>query len=392
MTRIERIEIFVTELPVRLKRTFSSGSYDTGAPDQLLGKPVLVKIHAGGVTGVGQIRAISPGHFVADTVHSMVAAIRDIYGPLLIGRRLADFEAHDALLTSRLAGNPAARAVLDIALHDALGKALGVPVHDLLGGRSNDSIPLEWSVSLYEDPGAMVADAQRATGEFGMKVICLKAAGKGGWRQDVRNFETVRKALGPDIMIGVDPNTGWTVSDSLLALNAMRDMDVGYCEQPVERRNLRGMAQIRQQAGGVPLMVDEALFTVQDAAQIIEAQATDVFCIKLYKVGGLLAARRIAALGQASDIGINCGGLAVASGLEAAAAAHFCASVPASRTFGAAEFVFGAGVLGDDPLIAEGGFVIKDGAVTVPTGPGLGMTLDEKALERMTLSHCTVTG
>jgi L-alanine-DL-glutamate epimerase-like enolase superfamily enzyme len=390
--KIDRIEIFVTELPVRLKRTFSSGSYDTGAPEQLLGKPVLVKIHAGGVTGVAQIRAISPGHFVADTVHSQVAAIRDIYGPLLIGRRLADFEGHDALLTSRLAGNPAARAVLDIALHDALGKALGVPVHDLLGGRSNDNIPLEWSVSLYEDPQGMVDDALRATQEFGMKVICLKAAGKGGWRQDVRNFETVRKAIGPDIMIGVDPNTGWTVSDSILALNAMRDMDVGYCEQPVERRNLRGMAEIRRQAAGVPMMVDEALFTVQDAAQIVEAGAADVFCIKLYKVGGLLNARRMAAIAQANDIGINSGGLAVASGFEAAAAAHYCASIPAGRTFGAAEFVFGAGVLGDDPLVAEGNFRIVDGTVAVPTGPGLGLVLDEDALKRMTLSHSVVTG
>ncbi len=188
--RIERIEVFVTELPVRLKRTFSSGSYDTGPKDQLLGKPVLVKIHAEGVTGIAQIRPISPGHFVADTVHSVVAAIKEIYGPLLIGRRLADFEGHDALLTSRLAGNPAARAVLDIALHDALGKALGVPVHDLLGGRSNDVIPLEWSISLYEDPALIVADALKAVDEFGIRVLCIKAAGKSGWRQDVAQFRS----------------------------------------------------------------------------------------------------------------------------------------------------------------------------------------------------------
>jgi L-alanine-DL-glutamate epimerase-like enolase superfamily enzyme len=391
MMRIERIEIFVTELPVRLKRTFASGSYDTGPPDQLLGKPVLVKLHAGGVTGIAQIRPISPGHFVADTVHSVVAAIRDIYGPLLIGRRLADFESHDALLTSRLAGNPAARAVLDIALHDALGKALGVPVHDLLGGRSSNVIPLEWSVSLYDDVSQMIADARRAIDEFGIKILCLKAGGNGGWRQDVRNFEAVRRNVGADVMIGIDPNTGWSVSDTILALQALYDLDVGYCEQPVERRNLRGMADIRRHARGVPIMVDESLFTVQDAAQIIEAGAADAFCIKLYKVGGLLTARRMATLAMASDIGINCGGLAVASGLEAAAAAHFCASMPVSRTFGAAEFAFGAGVLGPDPLIEGGGLSMKDGAVTLGDAPGLGLTLDEKVLARMTLAHDVVT-
>lgn len=387
---IDRIEIHVTELPVRLQRTFSSGSYDTGPPEQLLGKPVLVKVHADGVVGVAQVRPISPGHFVADTVHSVVAAIRDIYGPLLIGRRLADFEANDALMTSRLAGNPAARAVLDIALHDALGKALGVPVHDLLGGRSHDTIPLEWSVSLYDDVARMIDDARRATDEFGMRVLCLKAAGKGGWRTDVRNFAAVRDAVGPDVLIGVDPNTGWTVAESIAALDAMHELDVGYCEQPIERRNLAGLAAIRAQARGVPIMADESLFTVQDAAELARSGAVDVFCIKLYKVGGLTPARRMLAIADAFDIGINCGGLAVASQFEAAAAAHYCAAVPARRTFGAAEFVFGAGVLGDDPLVADGGFAIADGAVAVPTGPGLGLTLDEDALRRMTLLHVDV--
>jgi muconate cycloisomerase len=387
---IDRIEIYVTELPVRLQRTFSSGSYDTGPPEQLLGKPVLVKIHADGVVGVAQVRPISPGHFVADTVHSVVAAIRDIYGPLLIGRRLADFEANDALMTSRLAGNPAARAVLDIALHDALGKGLGVPVHDLLGGRSHDTIPLEWSVSLYDDVARMIDDARRATEEFGIRVLCLKAAGKGGWRTDVRNFAAVRAAVGPDVLIGVDPNTGWTVAESIAALDALHDLQVGYCEQPIERRNLAGLAAIRAQARGVPIMADEGLFTIQDAADLARNGAVDVFCIKLYKVGGLTPARRMLAIADAFDIGINCGGLAVASQFEAAASAHYCAAVPARRTFGAAEFVFGAGVLGADPLVAEGGFLIADGAVAVPTGPGLGLTLDEEALRRMTLLHVEV--
>jgi L-alanine-DL-glutamate epimerase-like enolase superfamily enzyme len=117
-----------------------------------------------------------------------------------------------------------------------------------------------------------------------------------------------------------------------------------------------------------------------------------VFCIKLYKVGGLGVAKRMLAIADAFDIGINCGGLAVASQFEAAAAAHFCAAVPEKRTFGAAEFVFGAGVMGPDPLVAEGGFTIVDGAVSVPTAPGLGLTLDEAALKRMTLLHVEVGG
>lgn len=77
---IDRIEVLVTDLTVRVQREISSGAYDTGVTGTLIGKPVLVKIHADGVTGYGQIRPISPGHFIPDTVHSVVAAITEVYG------------------------------------------------------------------------------------------------------------------------------------------------------------------------------------------------------------------------------------------------------------------------------------------------------------------------
>lgn len=387
---IDRIEIRVVEMPVRLKRTFSSGSYDTGPARQLLGKPVFVRIFADGVIGCGQIRPISPGHFVADTAHSVVAAISEVYGPLLLGKRLTDLEAIDESLTSRLAGNPAARAMLDIALHDALGKAFGLPVHALIGGCCQPEIPLEWSVSLADDIGTMIAEARRAVEEYGIKVLCLKAAGKGGWQRDVVNFEAVRRAVGDDTVIGVDPNTGWTVAETINAMAGMRPFGLGYVEQPVLRRDVRGLAEIRSKAEGVPVMADESLFTIQDAAELAAARAVDVFCIKLYKVGGLSPARKIAAIAEANGIQLNCGGLAVASQFEAAASAHFCATVPARRTFGAAEFAFGVGPMGPDPLVSEGAMIISDGCVVVPTGPGLGLSLDEAALERMTLQMTVV--
>ena len=389
--KIERVEVRVTELPVRLKRTFSSGSYDTGPAGALLGKPVFVRIFAEGVVGCAQIRPISPGHFVADTVHSVVAAIEDIFAPILIGRRVSDLEAIDEALSQRLAANPAARAVLDIALHDALGKALGQPVHALIGGACQPTVPLEWSVSLADDVGTMIAEAQRAVDEFGIRVLCLKAAGKQGWRRDVANFAAVRKAVGDDIIIGVDPNTGWTLPDTIAYMEAVREFELGYMEQPILRRDIRGLAEIKAQARGVPVMADESLFTIQDAMEMAAARAVDVFCVKLYKVGGLTPARKIAAIGEAANIQMNCGGLAVASQFEAAASAHFCGSIPARRTFGAAEFAFGVGPMGPDPLVAEGAMAIRDGAVEVPTGPGLGLTLDEAALDRLTLKRVEIS-
>ena len=384
---IDRIEVFVTELPVRLKRTFSSGSYDTGPPQQLLGKPVLVRIHADGVAGYGQVRPIAPGHFVADTTHSVVAAITEIYAPNLLGRQLFDIEAIGEVLDGRLAANPAARAAIDIALHDAMGKALGVPVHNLIGGCCQPHIPLEWSVSLADNVDTMIAESRRAVDEFGMSVLCIKAADRRGWRQDVKHFAAIRRAVGDDVVIGVDPNTGWSVPDAIAAVHALQEYGLGYIEQPIVRRDLDGLAEIRREARGVPVMADEALFTLQDAYALARARAVDAFCIKLYKVGGLTPARKIGAIAEAANIQLNCGGLAVQSQLEAAAAAHFYAATPAKRMMGAGEFVFGLNTIGPDPLVPETDFVVKEGHVDVPRGPGLGVHVDEAALKKHTLRH-----
>lgn len=382
---IERIEIVVTALPVRLKRIFSSGSYDTGPAEQLLGKPVLVKIFADGIVGCAQIRPISPGHFVADTTQSVVAAILEIYGPGLLGRQLFDIESITEMFDNRLAANPAARAVLDIALHDAMGKALKVPVYNLIGGCCQPRIPLEWSVSLADDLATMVAEANRAVQEFGIGVLCVKAADRRGWRQDVKNFEAIRRAVGDDVVIGVDPNTGWTMADAISAVNALRGFGLGYIEQPVARKNIQGMAEIRRVADGIPVMADEGIFTLDDAFALAEARAVDAFCIKLYKVGGLAAAKKIAAVAEAANIQLNCGGLAVQSQLEAAASAHFYTSTPAKRMMGAGEFLFGLNTIGPDPLVPETDFVVRNGHVDVPDGPGLGITIDETALKKHTL-------
>ena len=382
---IERIEIFVTALSARLQRIFSSGTYDTGPAERILGKPVLVKIYADGVVGLGQIRPISPGHFVADTTQSVVSAVKEIYGPALIGKSIFDIESINEMFDNRLAGNPAARAVLDIAVRDAMGKALSTPLYDLIGGCCQPHIPLEWSVSMAEDISTMVAEAKRAVDEFGIRVLCLKMADRRGWRQDVRNFEAVRKAVGDDVMIGVDPNTGWTLADALSAVHALKPLGLGYIEQPVARRDLSALAQVRRAAGGVPVMADEGLFTLQDAYALAEARAVDALCIKLYKLGGITAAKKIAAVAEAANIQLNCGGLAVQSQLEAAAGAHFYASTPPARMMGAAEFVFGLNATVQDPLCPESDFVVRNGYVDVPRGPGLGITIDERALKKNTL-------
>lgn len=384
---IDRIEVLVTDLTVRFQRETSSGVYDTGPSGTLLGKPVLVKVHADGVIGYGQIRPISPGHFMPDTVHSMMGAIVDIYGPRLIGKDLFDIEPTLAMFDQALPANANARAALDHALHDAMGKALKVPVYKLLGGLCQERIPLEWSISMAADPAKMVEDAQRAIRQYDINVLCLKAGGKSGWQRDVTNFIAVRKAVGDQPVVGIDPNEAWTVSETIRVIRALEPYRLGYLEQPVKRQNIAGMAAVRRELNGVPLMADEGVMTLRDAYGLARAEAVDVFCVKLYKMGGLRAAKKIAAVAEASGIQLNVGGLAVLSQLEAAAGAHFYASSPERHVMPAAEFIFGVGVLGPDPLAPDTDFVIREGHVKPPSGPGLGIAVDERAVARHTLKR-----
>jgi L-alanine-DL-glutamate epimerase-like enolase superfamily enzyme len=299
-----------------------------------------------------------------DTYATMISMIKEVCGPSLIGQRIFDVESIHALFDRLAPANHMARAALDAALYDAMGKAMNQPVYNLIGGLAQPRIPLEWSISMASDPRKMVDDAERAVHEFGIKVLCIKAGHPSGWREDAKHFRLVREAVGEDVTIGMDPNTGWSVPEALQALHALT---------------------IRRAATGVPLMADEACQSIHDAHAIIAAEAADVLCIKLYKHGGITPARKIAAIAEAGNIKINCGGLAVLSQLEAAAGAHFYATRPAEHVMPAGEFIFGLGVIGPDPLAPASDFVVKDGHVTPPSGPGFGITIDENALDELTL-------
>src|SRR5215475_9069699 len=132
--RIERIEIRVTDLTTRLQRQRSTGAYDTGAPGALLGKPVLVRVFAEGIVGCGQIRPLAPHHAMPDTYATMISTIKDVCGSRLIGQRIFDVEGIHGLFDALAPANYMARAVLDVALHDAIGKAVDQPVYNLIGG------------------------------------------------------------------------------------------------------------------------------------------------------------------------------------------------------------------------------------------------------------------
>ncbi|MBI4329706.1 MAG: hypothetical protein HY673_00310 [Chloroflexi bacterium] len=379
--KITKLEVILLGVGIRFARTNARGVITKpGTPSKI----VLLKLHTDeGVTGTGSVRPNQPTQ--PENPQSTIAAIKDYFGPAILGEDPFDIEKILAKCDRLLPGNSFPKMAIDLALHDVMGKAMGVPVYKLLGGLYWDSIPLEWSLGM-NPTDEMVREATGAVEKYGVKYVCVKVAGPAGWKQDVKNVAAVRAALGDGIALGIDANELYSPAVAVKAIRKMEEYDLYYVEQPVPRWDLAGMARVRH-AVETPIMADEGVFTLQEAVGNIQAGAVDILCLKLPKHGGLHRAKKIAAVGEAFHVPVNLGAYGD-SGVGAAAAAHFYAST--RNMFPAAEFIGDLANLEHDLLTEETKFVIKDGSTVVPKRPGLGVEVDEKAVAKYTLDKWVV--
>ena len=378
---IDRVEIIPIDVVPRNKRRIPTGPHLYGGAGSWVGRPVMVKVCAGGLTGWGETRPVNP--FVGETAAGMFACLRDFYGPLCIGRDA--FRIEDILrgCEQGLPKNPAALAVLDLALHDLIGKALDVPVHTLLGGACRDRIEMEWSLGL-SDEKSMIEEAIRAIEKYGVRYLCVKIGPAVQIDTDVRVVAAVRKALGNDVFLGVDANTTYDRVNAVRLVERLAETGLTYFEQPGPAEALGDMRWIRDRAG-VAILADESVYSASDAANIIAAQAADVLGLKFYKCGGLRRSREIAVIAGAAGLQVNCAGTANGSYIEAIAGAHLSAAIP-NHAFGA-EFMMGLPAVDTDTLVRNRPIDVRDGCCNLPTGPGLGIEVDEAEVMRNKLAH-----
>jgi len=372
---IDEIEIIPLDLLPGLLRILPTGPIEYGA-DSLAGRSVLVAVRAGGITGWGQIRPVNP--FQADTAASAVSTLRDFYAPLALGRDAFHRAAILRDMERKLPPNSAAMAMFDVALHDLLGRALGLPVHALLGGACKDRIPLEWSVGAGSE-AQMIEEAERVYAEHRTPYICFKVGPAEKHAANIRTLQGVRAALGPDPRLALDANGAFRAREAIDLANAVADLGIAYFEQPVFGWDLVNLKRVRERIS-FPVMADETVYSPQDAIKAAAADVADVFCIKLYKSGGLWRGRQIALIAEAAGYDVNCAGTANGAHLEALAAAHLGAATP-NHAFGA-EFTMGLPEAWDDPIAPDPVIPIDDGECPVPQGPGLGARVDEKAVEK----------
>jgi muconate cycloisomerase len=247
-----------------------------------------------------------------------------------------------------------------MALWDLKGKALGVPVYQLLGGKVRDGLDLMGFVH-HDTPERMARHAQETLDEHGYSVLKMKIGLDP--QEDVARYRAVAEAVGDRAVIQVDGNTGYTIAQALPALFQMEQIGgLGAVEQPVER--VEDMAHLARKLH-TPLMADEAIYAPQDAIEIVRRNAATIALMKLSKQGGLLNTQHIAMIFQAAGFTLS---IAIYYDLIAVAAAHLAAALPAVRWPSPYTYL-------EDTIIASD--FGPDGLhLRAPHGPGLGVELD----------------
>lgn len=382
---IEQIDIIPLDMVPAKKRRIPTGAHNYGGAGSWVGRPILLRVRAAGISGWGEVRPVNP--FVGETAAGMFACLRDFYGPLCMGRDAFQIESILRGCENQAPANPGALAVLDMALHDLIGKALDVPVSTLLGGACKERIPLEWSVGL-DDEKAMIDEAVMAVEKYGVKYVCVKVGPAEGIAFDAKVVNAIAKAVGPEVFLGMDANTTYDPVSAVRLVERVSNVNLAYFEQPVPAHALRDMRWIFDRAN-VSILADESIYTAADAARVIAMGAADVLGLKFYKCGGIRRSREIGVIAAASSLRVNCAGTANGSYIEAIAGAHLCAAIP-NHAFGA-EFMMGLPAIAQDVLVKNAPIDVRDGYCNLPTGPGLGFEIDETEVKRHELAHATLT-
>ncbi|MBX3440716.1 MAG: mandelate racemase/muconate lactonizing protein [Planctomycetaceae bacterium] len=347
---------------------------------------VIVRLHTdAGLIGLGEA-TVAP-RWSGETSHGSVAIINGLFAPALIGEDPTQITRLRRKLEATIRLNPFTKAAVEMALWDLSGKAAGVPVYQLLGGKVRDEMAIRLVVGSL-DVASAVALAQQFL-DAGVK--CLKVKVGLDPDQDVERVRAVRELAGPDIPISVDANCGWTVPQAVQTLARLREFKILFAEQPIATGDPSEMAALRRRTE-IPLMADESAFTAGDVWTLTTHRAVDIVSVYPGKNGGIQGT--VECVHAAKAAGIPCAmGSNLELGIGTAAMLHLGAALPtiASERF-PGDFI---GPLYHEADLLTQPLVLGPAAARVPDGPGLGVEVDEAQLEhyrdRSTVAQSTGT-
>lgn len=315
MTKIVKVECFPVSTP--LKKPVIMPNTRIVSIDS-----VVLKITADdGSVGISDSGDTS-SWYRGELQESIIAMISNVIAPrILLGENPRNIEKIVALMDLLVRDNNQAKATVDFALHDLKGKLLGVPVYELLGGRTVEAARQGWVLSAGK-PEDVAAEAARAKA-IGFALFKMKI-GYGTLQDDIDMVHAVRETVGPDAYLTIDANGFWSYEKALHIIRKIDSAGLDLIEQPLPHWDIEGMARLRAQVN-TPIYADESAQELHNLKEIIDRRASDGLFIKLQKAGGLLKAQRWLTMARLAGLPVHCGCM-IGSGLEHSPAAHLWVS------------------------------------------------------------------
>lgn len=361
VTKIDQIETMILDIPTIRGHVLSMATMRVQTA-------VLVKIKfSDGSEGIGEGTTIGGLSYGAESPEGIQSAIDTYISPVLLGCDGDNVNGAMQRIEKLVKGNRIARTAVEIALWDGLGKRLGVPVSQLFGGAVHDRLPVAWTLASGNSE-TDIAEAQEMIETRRHNIFKLKI-GKRSVREDVAHVARIKKAVGDAASIRVDVNTAWSLQDARWGLKGLQDAGCELVEQPVPARYRRALAELTS-GYEIAVMADEALNGPEDALAVAEANAADVFAVKVAQSGGLKRASEVIAIAQAAGRGLY-GGTMLETGLGTAAALQLFSTIETLHW--GTEF-FGPLLLTDEVLAKP--ITYRDFCVEIPKGNGIGAILD----------------
>ncbi|MBZ9988864.1 cycloisomerase [Mesorhizobium sp. BH1-1-5] len=362
--KITSITSIITRPPIRHPGKLGVG--DLVSVDAVI---VAIETDAG-ISGVGEC---SPWAVFAENAFAIKATIDNYLAPALIGETPFNIEAILLKMDAAHYGSSFAKTGVEMAVFDIVGKALDCPVNQLLGGLVRDRISLSYSVTNQETQADL--EESRWLLDQGFKVLKIKT-GVLPEREELIRVEALRKLVGDDFDLRIDFNQGGRREQMTRLCRQLEAFKPTFIEQPFKGFDLDAMAALCAVLD-TPIMADESVLSWDQGFQVAKRQAADIISIKIAKMGGLLRSKKVAGMCEAAGVPCYAGAM-WESGIGLAASLHFACSSPAIK-YGS-DFYTANYLMTDDLVVSP--LAVSDGAIFVPTGPGLGVEADWEAIER----------
>ncbi len=361
---ISQVEVFSVGMP--LIGTFTSGGVSNDTT-----RCVVVRVTAAdGTVGISSIdpsnKAKSP-----NTAAELAVAIRDHIGPALIGEDPGNVNRIFERASTLTPTQPGAVAGVELACIELVCRRMGIALHDYVGGAVLDRVLFNgWVGELPADDAAVEAKRWQ---DAGFKSLKIKVGS--GVAEDSDRVAAVRDAVGTDMKLRMDANQQCNVSQALELCGAVKSCDMQLFEQPTPKDDLEGLARVRRE-GGIPIMADESISDHESLIRVIKEDCADFVKFGIKQAGGLLPSARMLATAEAAGLPVVLGhgfGLDLSTMAEIMLGATSRNVVPGLECVGPLKVV---------DTVATTRLDIGSGSIALPSGPGLGIDLDDGKLAR----------